>query len=38
MLVPEVMKLVESLRSNLSKNAVITLYDLSNKLTKMLDS
>lgn len=36
-LLPEIMKLVESLRSNLSKNAVITLNEISNKLKKMLD-
>ena len=35
---PEIMRLVESLRSSLSKNAVITLHDLSNKVKKMLDS
>jgi hypothetical protein len=32
------MRLVESLRSNLSKNAVITLNDLSNKMKKGLDT
>ncbi len=31
------MKLVESLRSNLSKNAVITLNEMSNKVKRMLD-
>ena len=35
---PEIMKLVESLRSNLSKNAVITLNEISIKMKKMLDS
>lgn len=32
------MRLVESLRSNLSKNAVIALHDLSNQVKKMLDT
>ena len=32
------MRLVESLRSSLSKNAVITLHDLSNKVKKNLDT
>ena len=38
MLMPDIIKLIESLRSNLSKNAVITLNELSNKMKRMLDS
>jgi hypothetical protein len=37
-IVPEVMRLVENLRSSLSKNAVMTLNDLALKVKKGLDS
>lgn len=37
-IVPEVMRLVENLRSSLSKNAVVTLNDLALKVKKGLDS
>jgi hypothetical protein len=36
--VPDVMKLSESLRSTLSKSAVIVINELSNKLKRQLDS
>ena len=37
-IIPELMKLAESLRSSLSKNAVITLNEMSNKMKRVLDT
>lgn len=37
-LVPDIMKLSESLRSTLSKSAVIVINELSSKLKRQLDS
>lgn len=36
-IMPEVLKLVESLRSSLSKNAMITLAELCEALKKAMD-
>ena len=37
-IVPEIMRLVENLRSSLSKNAVVTLNELALKMKRGLDS
>lgn len=37
-IVPDIMRLVENLRSSLSKNAVMTLNELALKVKKALDS